>query len=232
MSIVDLAAIQGHTPTDWRELFEKLLPAQAPYLAVWDQQEDIISLLNLMGAQGPSIYFAEGSNDTLYGAQPGTEPGTVELRLHGTAKICKVSSIRAECLLDPLQPGKVDYRWAYFQIVQQPLAETGLGYITYNKQEERIAEMRPGQYASLDEYDSMKQERRLPPTARIIQRMLRGSMIVFPKQSQFNDVRAADCGVHAMMNAEEVNAFLEKVRGDRTGDYLYETFDKLRNKGR
>jgi hypothetical protein len=137
------------------------------------------------------------------------EAGLLELVFqrppHTSAYYAKVSSLVFESFGDP-----VNYEWDYFWLQLDSLAPTGIGYVRGDT-EERLTELRPGEYASLDKWDD-REPGELPATARPITRLLRGSLVIFQKTSVYNSDISSATGEHSRYTEEEFRKEIARLR--------------------
>lgn len=199
-------------PVDWKAIIDQLFPIGVPTRAVWTDQQAIIRVLNHIGATRASNYtfFASGGGLDLIGAKAGSNAGETELLFQpGPARVGKISRLIFESFGNP-----VDYQWDHFRIELEQLAPTGVGYVDSAGYQERLTELAPGEYDSLDkwEYRGDSEEDELPATARLLTRDLKGSMVIFQKVSQYNRARWSDRGLHNEMSGQQFRAFLEEAR--------------------
>lgn len=202
--------------TDWKENIDQLFPQGVPTRAYWTDLPTIISVLNHVGsvAQGNYTFFASGGGLTLGGAKPGTESGTIELQFQGAVcdYVCKPAYLVFESF-----PDKGKYEWYYFRLETQALNTTGVGYVTnFNHgEEERVTEMYPGQYESLDTWayrGDRDEDDPLPSTARQLTRLTKGGIVVFQKMSLYDATTGTDSGVHAKHTPEEFRKAVEHAQ--------------------
>lgn len=211
-NIVDFRA---QNPKDWKNLIDQLFPLGVPARAIWVEQETIIRVLNHIGGVYASNYTflpSTGGLD-LTGAKVSSEAGLMELVFGQSARVGKIESLSFESFGDTGDPE--DYQWAYFRIETEPLAPTGIGYVPSHQLEERVTELRPGEYASLDAWEyrgEQEDEDPLPKTARPLTRLLGGSLVIFQKSGDYNAARGTDGAVHNLMDADDFRDFIATAR--------------------
>lgn len=218
---MNAADYMAQNAVDWKRLLDELFPINLPTRAYWTEPADIINVLNHIGSINSSNYtfFASVGGFVLTGAKPGHEPGTIELQFQGAVRVCKPSYL----LFDSLPAGN-DYQWSYFRLEVRELAPTAIGHVYTNNhgQEERLTELRPGQYDTLDtwEYRADRDEQ-LPSSARVVARVLKGSMAIFQKSSEYYvNGRGTDSGLHAGYTPDQFKHVVQEAR-DKGVHILY-----------
>jgi hypothetical protein len=210
---MNAADYMAQNAIDWKRLLDELFPLNLPTRAYWTEPTDIIKVLNHIGSVNSSNYtfFANGGGLVLTGAKPGNEPGTIELQFQGAVRVCK-----PDYLLFEGQPVGNDYQWSYFRLEEVELLPTGIGHVSTNNhgQEERLTELTPGQYDTLDTWEyRADREQQLPSSARVVARVLKGSMVIFQKSSEYYvNGRGTDSGLHAGYDPDQFKHLIGVAR--------------------
>jgi len=211
---------RDETLPKWRKLVEDLFPVSIPEMARWTELDDIIKVLDRIGKQyGRNfnhMFFPYGGGLDLTGAKRSIEQGCVELDADGLAYICKPRELTFYAVEN--EPD-----WMYFQLDTSPLKDSGV-YEDIDEDEfsEELTEVAPGEYADRSVwdygyyvYDDSGKEERLRKSARVVTRILRGSLVIFCKASWYNLVQGSKFdaynAIHQKCTAEEFYQLIKKL---------------------
>jgi hypothetical protein len=200
MSDLDITAFRIQNAKDWKLLIDKLFPMGLPTHARWEDEASIINVLNHLGSvkNVNHLFFPSGGGLDLTGAQLSTEEGLIELEFGGSRRACKVASLTFESFSD-----EEDYQWNYFRIDTVPMSGTGTYDLKADAIQEELTEIYPGEYASRSAWDNREYRGEpLPATARLVTRILNGSMVIFQKTSLYNRVPDTYSAPHNQTDAE------------------------------
>lgn len=193
--IVPIAEFRQRNPKEWKSLLDQLFPQGRPTRHVWTDQAAICATLAHIGSIPSSNYtFFPGTGGLdLTGCEPAAEAGLLELifqqKPHTSSYYAKVASLVFESFGDA-----ANYEWDYFWLQLDSLPPTGIGYVR-GETEERLTELGPGEYASLDKWE-YRESGDLPETARPVTRLLQGSLVIFQKTSVYNSDISSATGEH------------------------------------
>jgi hypothetical protein len=211
-NVIPVADFQRQNPTDWKTLLTQLFPFGRPERAVWTDQAAICAVLSHVGSIEASNYtfFPTTGGFDLTGCRAAAEPGLLELvfqyKPHTNIYYAKVASLQFESFGDA-----DNYEWDYFRLKLAPLSSTNIGYQGSNNMYERITELTPGEYVSLDKWEYEDRDN-LPATARPVTRLLQGSLVIFQKTSFYNSDISGATGEHNRYSADEFREEIARLR--------------------
>lgn len=190
---------------DWKKIHKSIFGDNIPKNYQWTDTDDIINILNKIGNIEASnhMLFANGGGLDLNGATKSHEKNCIEL-LTGISYIVKPKSLTFENI-------DKDFEWNYFRLEVDSLTPSGIynGLMTNNYVEE-IVELTPLEYIDRCYWDEQEyDDEKLPPTARLIIRILKGSLVIFKKTSIYNSIPSTYDGRHDKLG---VNGFKEQIQ--------------------
>lgn len=213
MSTLTMQDFQVQNPRDWKRLIDGLFPIARPVRAKWEKPQEIITVLNQIGSV-PSVnhlFFPDGGGQDLLGAAEANESGLISLDCDGTNYYVKPESLSFESFGDP-----EDYQWSYFRLALSPIPATGT-YKDFDKAAhvaEELLELSPGEYVNRSSWDEGEYDGEpLPKEARVIVRLLRGSVVIFQKSSFYNQLPAAYLAPHNKVDSERFRQEVAAFRG-------------------
>ena len=194
-------------PLQWRDVQARLFPIAPPQRAIWDDITTIAEILDYLGDVNNlnHVLLPGGGGLDLLGAKLGLEPGTIELNLNaGIVYIVKPRRLLFENF-------SFDWEWNYFRLEPAQVAPIGIGYVSRGT--ERMVEIAPLKYISLDEWERDRNgEREYPSNSRNVERLLRGDLVIFQKTSTYNRITYTYDGRHSQMTTDEFREYIkEKV---------------------
>lgn len=158
----------------WAKILRSIFPLGIPQSCEWTDKYAIHDLLYVIGLEGQSnqMLFANGCRMNLIDARYSSEYNCVELRTSGPAYIVRPTKLSFESFNGPAP------KWGYFRLEFANLKPSRFCSNPDAKMEE-VCEFEPGEYIHDkhwidDEYDG----ERLPETARMITRIMHGSLII------------------------------------------------------
>ena len=183
---------QKRNPYEWQMIQEQLFPMSIPNRVVWENKNDIINVLNLVGSI-PSlnhIFYPRGGGMDLLGATIANEPDCIVLNT-GFKEIIKPKRLLFESI------GK-DTQWNYFRLELDSLTpiyrESPLGY-------EQLIETEDG-------YEEYHEELTGKSVIRYINE---GAIVIFQKTSIYNNISETYDGRHSKMNTEQFKTYIERL---------------------
>ncbi|GIW75706.1 MAG: hypothetical protein KatS3mg104_0769 [Phycisphaerae bacterium] len=192
---------------NWTAALNQIFSGNVPETARWDGPEAIANVLNKLGQRANSnhMFIPTGGGLDVRGAAPSPEPGCVELDV-GAVAVVKPNELAFHAISGP--------EWSYFRLECDELdAVDGDG--KYGSEE--LTELQPGRYvdrsawdAGFHGYDDNGFELKLPRSARLVVRYLRGAFVLFSKGSVYNQVSETYDGRHAKMSAEEFRRYIQR----------------------
>ncbi|MGS2738759.1 protein kinase domain-containing protein [Sinomicrobium sp. M5D2P17] len=198
----------------WFEIQTKLFPTSFPKRVIWENKEDIIKVLNLIGSYDNlnHLFFPDGGGLDLVGAKISFERDCIELDFGGLTDIVKPKRLIFESF-------GTEAEWNYFRLELDELALSGVyknddGKIPYeqNHDKESVSEIYPGTYDKYDlvehRYDYNEMGYEIPETARHVSRFFRGSFVIFSKRSTYNLTPSTYDGRHNKMTTDEFREYI------------------------
>lgn len=201
----------------WELMLKKIFPISIPNGCVWEDKEQIISILNVVGTVADSnhMFFPFGGGLDIAGAALSNEKDCIELLIS-----------RSDCpyIIKPLnlefQSFKNNFEWSYFRIETVCLKPSGI-YENIEFNIEELTEITPGVYVERSAWDTgyygydyeENAEKVLPKTARLVVRCLAGSVVIFSKASPYNFLEnkfKSYNGHHDSMSSEDFKNFISQ----------------------
>lgn len=191
----------------WENLLRSIFKEDIPERYEWVDNQDIISILNILGASDTfnHVFFASSGGLDLISATESHEEGCIEIHCPNLTSIIKPEKLMFESFSEG------DYEWAYFRIVLDDLARTNV-YLDQRYDYEILTELSPGNYEKrsvLD--DGYYKGRPLPPEARAIGRILTGDLVIFNKASLYKANLDNYDGRHSPLGVEGFRDYIEKI---------------------
>lgn len=212
MSNLTMEEYRVRNPRDWKRLIDGLFPIAVPDRAKWEQPQQIIAVLNQIGSVQSvnHLFFPDGGGADLLGAAAANERGLISLNCDGTSYYVKPESLSFESFGD-----QDDYQLSYFRLELTPIPDTGTypGFGQSGSIAEELLELSPGQYVDRSSSDAGEhQGQPLPKDARVIVRLLSGSMVIFQKSSLYNKIPATYDAPHDKVDGEQFRLEIAKLR--------------------
>jgi len=210
MSNLNLDNFRVQNPKDWKLLLDELFPVGMPTRSRWEDQPSVISVLNHIGSikNVNHLFFPDGGGLDFTGACLSNEDGLVELEFGMSKRVCKLAALSFESFAD-----SQDYQWNYFRIDTIPVAGTGIYELKADATQEELTEIEPGQYAPRSAWDNHEYRGEpLPTTARLVTRILNGSMVIFQKTSLYNRIPDTYSAPHNLTDADGMRAEIERLK--------------------
>jgi serine/threonine protein kinase len=152
---------QTRNPLEWQELQKQLFPSSMPQRVIWENIEDIVYVLNLIGSIRAlnHMFYPTGGGMDLEGARLGLEPSTIELIIDDKV----VEIIKPKRLI--FESFEFDAEWNYFRIETDELNPTGIDESSSTREE--LVEIAPLEYISRTYWDEgYYDDERLPSESR------------------------------------------------------------------
>lgn len=227
----------------WRQGLQDVFHGGTPEEKTWTNHRDIKDVLTSLGlgttkSDGSHIragyVFLHYTGDAdLHGAALAGEEDCIELRTqpepHELGRILRPERLTFRVPVGENENPILD--WSYLWLELAPLERTGI----YNDerreyfqkiQEERVCELRPGEYVNIRHWengyygrDENHEERPLPDTARLMVRALGGALLIVPKGGPYNlhvrrgkfDLPNPSQGLHAKLGEEQFAEFINAL---------------------
>ena len=207
-----LSDFQLQNPRDWKRLIDGLFPIARPLRAKWEHPAQIMDVLNQLGRlpRANHLFFPDGGGQDLLGARVAPESGLLSLNCGGVDRYVKPESLSFESFGDA-----DDYQWSYFRLALFHIPATGI-YQHFDKTghvSEELLELCPGEYAPRSGWDENEHNGEpLPRGARLIVRILHGSLVIFQKSSFYNQLPATYLAPHNKVDGEGFRAEVAALR--------------------
>jgi serine/threonine protein kinase len=196
--------LQKRNPRQWEELQKQLFPTRTPQRAIWDDINDIVFILDLIGSVSAlnHMFYPSGGGMDLEGARLGSEHHTIEL-------------IIDENLIELVKPKRLIFEnfgtnteWNYFRLETDELQPTGIGEISSGK--EVLVELEPSFYISRSQWEGeeYKNGKYLSEEIRYVTRFFNGDFVIFQKTSKYNRISVTYDGRHNQMNTNEFRNYI------------------------
>lgn len=165
----------------WKEVQEQLFPTIIPAHAEWDNVEDIVAVLRLLGKYDSlnHMFFPDFGGLDLTGAAISYESGCVELICGELTYIVKPRKLFFEFIND-------EAKWSYFFLETEKLDPLTPDFSQQDDYTEEVYDISHAQYISTQKFDNLSKADydRIKP--RYICRYLKGSFVFFHKDSIYN----------------------------------------------
>lgn len=213
--MTELSDYHVRARAEWAMLFRDLFKENIPDRSVWFRDIDIVSVLNIfMGPAKGHAFFPTGGGLDFHSVTISRESECIEFGAGGkTAYICRPKSLTLDHFLD--RPGE-----SFLTVELQELSLAypggqGAGYAA-EKGREEILDLGSGKYLDRVWWD----EQRMPPsdegddvplprTARLVERYLRGKMLIVSKGSLWNRVHGTYDARHNRMSIDAIRSAIE-----------------------
>lgn len=189
----------------WQEVQEQLFPSYVPSHAEWTDVDDIVSVLNLVGQYDSlnHLFFPDGGGLDLTGASKSYEHGCMELHFEELVYIVKPKRLFYEYIENTCE-------WNYFYLELDELnAVTPDFPIEFYAEE--LCEMAPLKYHPLEVMENMSQQDYVRLRPRHIVRYLKGSLVVFHKNSIYNRKVAKYQGEHSKYTVSDFRQYIVQL---------------------
>ena len=170
---------------EWRGIQCKIFPFNIPNRAIWEDNEQIRAVLEILGSVDNLNYMLlpEGGGLDLDGAGISNEKDCIELKAHGSINIVKPKRLVFESF-------ESDPEWNYFRLETEGLEKSGVYEdLPVIAKREVVTEIAPCLYTDYDcwlhnEFNGGE----LPAKARPVVRYFQGDFIIVQKTSKLNRI--------------------------------------------
>ena len=196
---------------EWRQLINTIFPGGRPNRFEWETPQEISDVLNVIGSIKNSnhTFFPSAGGLDLQGCKVyAGEKGCIELDFGIIPYIAKPAKLIFEAFDD-------DNQWNYFRLELDQLPKMVEDGDAFDFFDEQVTEVTPGKYMRWEEKEYYPE--RLPENARIIVRLLKGSLVTFQKSSQYNRRHGKLDAYDARHNKMSANEFRDYIGKYKTG---------------
>jgi serine/threonine-protein kinase len=196
--------LETRNPIEWKDLQKQLFPSTMPQRVIWEDIDDIVYILNAIGSVTAlnHMFYPSGGGMDLEGARLGSEDDTIELVID----VNYIDLIKPKRLI--FENFGSDTLWNYFRIETEELSPTGIGGV-YRDSEE-LVEIEPMHYINRSHWDNNDYGgEKLPPSSRLVTRILKGDFVLFAKKSFYNHATSTYDGRHNQLTTDEFRKYIE-----------------------
>jgi hypothetical protein len=188
----------------WIDIQNKIFPIGIPSQCEWRELEDIVSVLNTIGSVDNSnhMFYPTGGGLDVESSKLSIEINCIEI-FAGLTSILKPKRLTFESFKDPI--------WNYFRLETEELEPSGV-YKEKEYPSEELIEIESGKYFNRSYWDEGEyQGQKLPNTARVLTRHLKGTFVIFAKSSYYNRNSSTYDARHNKMTSEEFRTYIENI---------------------
>jgi serine/threonine-protein kinase len=194
-------------------LLRRIFPNGIPIRYRWDDLDEIIRVLDLIGSVELTnhTFSPHGGGLDLTGAERSPEPGCIELNYGGSADISKPAGLFFEAF------GDDKLEWAYFRLENRTLKPSGVYEELYFDTHEELTHLGGGEYlprSIWDQgnlgYDEGGDEIPLPDEAKPVFRNFSGAFVIFAKGSIYNNNPGTYDARHNKISGEEFRRYIQR----------------------
>lgn len=191
--------------TEWTTIINQIFTIGIPKFAEWDNNNEIINVLNKIGSFKNSnhMFYPDGGGMDLESASQSFERNCIEINT-GFNEI--------------LSPKRLTFHsfpnldWSYFRLELNEIKKTGVYSYQLDFREE-LCELEPLHYVSREHWDTHEYNYEpLPEGSRLIERRLKGSLLIVGKGSRYNEYSPTYDGRHDKYSDTEFREYLENVQ--------------------
>lgn len=202
----------------WINAIQATATANTPDSAIWREVSRIVTALQpFMGNGMNHAFLPTGGGQDVLRVETSVEPECLEMKVH---RDCAWIA-RPDTLTFTHFPQSPTESFLLLELAQ--LRPTRLPELPTNRRAgavEELVELSPGDYqprsvwdAGFVGYDEDGHEIPLPAEARLIQRLLKGKVLIVAKASIWNHISATYDGRHNTMTAAQIRAFIAERIG-------------------
>ncbi len=206
----------------WVEINHKIFPLHEPDHAEWTDLGRMVGILNTLGTYESlnHLFFPNGGGLDLTGARLTKEPQSIEMEFGGLVFEAQPKKLVYERISD-------DFQWSYFRLELKEIEPQYKQYVVDPYMEEYGEVMLADgtiKAIPLKKYDELDEREIVQLKARHIVRYLKGSLVVFHKNSLYNQLVSKYRGEHDKMPAEEfkrqIKELAEKFKGKKVENFI------------
>ena len=194
-------------PLQWVELQRRLFPITLPTRVIWEDLDEIVVVLNLLGETSNlnHLLFPDSGGLDLERATRSTrEPGCIELTTNNIATIIRPARLLFEAF-------GYDPEWNYFRLEAADLEPSGVYQLEADTLYEELTDIGGESYVDRSYWDQNEyDEHPLPEESRAVMRFFRGAFVIFQKTSLYNQLSETYDARHNKMSADEFREYIRK----------------------
>jgi len=195
--------------SQWVEVIRALFPYSVPNHAEWTNIEDIKNVLNMVSHYESlnHLFFPSGGGLDLTSVTDSFEDHCLELVFGGLHHIVNPKVLYFESIGD-------DLLWNYFRLECNPMKPASKK-TPEDSFDEGVSEIKPLEYVDyevLEDHDWARQHGyEVNEMSRQIERQLKGSFVIFSKNSLYNRTSATYDGRHETMDSATFREYIKRV---------------------
>ena len=206
----------------WVEINHKIFPLHEPDHAEWTELGRMVGILNILGTYDSlnHLFFPNGGGLDLTGARLARDPQSIELEFGGLVFEAQPARLVYERISE-------DFQWSYFRLELNVIEPKYEQYVVDPYMEEYGEVTRADgtiEAIHLRKYDDLDENEIARLKARHVVRYLKGSLLVFHKNSLYNQLVSKYRGEHEKMSAEEfkrqITVLSQKFKGKTVKDFI------------
>jgi hypothetical protein len=190
---------------EWESIIREVFTNGIPKFAEWDKNDEIIKVLKKIGSFKNSnhLFYPDGGGMDLDGASKSHERNCIEINT-GFNEILSPRNLTFHSF-DNLE-------WSYFRLELNSLPQTKV--YSYDVEfGEELCELEPLHYVKREHWDENEyNEEPLPNGSRLVERRLKGSLVIVGKMSAYNAYSNTYDGRHNKYSDSEFREYIETVQ--------------------
>lgn len=211
----------------WVEINHKIFPLHEPDHAEWSDMGRMVGILNILGTYDSlnHLFFPNGGGLDLTGARLSKVPQSIELEFGGLVFEAQPKKLVYERISE-------DFQWSYFRLELKEIEPQFEQFVVDPYMEEYGEITRAdGSIAaiSIRKYDELDENEIAQLKAKHVVRYLKGSLVVFHKNSLYNHLVSQYRGEHDKLTAEEfkkqITVLSHRFRGKTIEDFMKKNSD-------
>ena len=195
--------------SQWVEIIKSLFPYSLPCHAEWMDIKEIKNVLNMISHYDSlnHLFFPSGGGLDLEAVFDSYEEHCLELDFGGLRQIVNPRKLTFESVAE-------DFQWNYFRLECNPMKPV-LKSTPESEYDEGVSEISPLEYVDygvMEDGDLAKQNGyNVTDYSRQVVRQLKGSFVIFSKNSFYNRTTGTYDGRHEKMSGDDFRLYIEKV---------------------
>lgn len=206
----------------WVEINHKIFPLHEPDHAEWVDLGRMVGIINILGTYESlnHLFFPNNGGLDLTGARLSRDPQSIELEFGGLVLEAQPEKLVYERISE-------DFQWSYFRLELKGIEPQFKQFVVDPYMEEYGEITRADgtvEAIPLREYDDLDKNEIAQLKARHMVRYLKGALVVFHKNSLYNQLVSKYRGEHEKMSAEEfkrqITVLSQKFKGKTMEDFI------------
>ena len=188
---------------EWIKVLDELFPSGTPKNHTWTDLDEIVFVLNKISSVDNlnHMFYPSGGGMDIENARISNENDCIEI-YNGIADLLKPKSLIFESFDDKL--------WSYFRIETEELKPSDV-YEELSSSFEELTEIDEKYFSRIYWDEGQYKGEKLPASARLLTRHLKGSFVIFAKSSYYNKNSRTYDARHNNMTSSEFREYIESV---------------------